>query len=78
MSLEAIRALPFRDQIKAYEEFYGRTIITPRDYDPGDGVGYSKWYMKAKCRCVCGAEVMLKRHCEHKKSKKHKEYLDKK
>ena len=79
LTLEEMEPLSYEDRIKAYEEYYGRKIITPRDYKDENGKcfkGPDEWLKKARCICDCGAEIGLKYHGTHKKSKKHKEYLD--
>jgi hypothetical protein len=68
--------------IEDCEQMYGRKVITPRFYlkrdDKGDFImSKDEWMVKARCVCDCGAEVKLKSHPQHKKSKKHEEYLDK-
>jgi rRNA maturation endonuclease Nob1 len=80
LTLEEIQNLSNEDRIKAYEKYYGRKIITPRGYKDENGKCFkspNEWYEKARCICDCGANVKLRYHSTHKKSKKHKEYLDK-
>ena len=67
--------------IEDCEQIYGRKVITPRLYlqrdDKGDFLmSKDEWIMTARCICDCGANIKLKSHPQHKKSKKHKEYLD--
>ena len=69
------------DRIVAYEEYYGRKIITPRDYKDENGKcfkGHGELYKKARCICDCGCEVKLTSHGQHKKSKMHNELMKQK
>ena len=80
LTLEEMETLSYEDRIKAYEEYYGRKIITPRDYKDEDGKcfkGPDEWLKKARCICDCGSEVALVSHCQHKKTKKHKDLMEK-
>ena len=67
--------------IEDCEQMYGRKVITPRLYlkrdDKGDFImSKDEWMVKARCVCDCGAEVTLKWHGGHKKTKKHEENLN--
>ena len=72
-----------QERIKPYEELFGRKIITPRDYKhiKDDMISrheaMMKWERTARCICDCGCEVSLKKHSQHKKTKKHKDLMEK-
>ena len=72
LTLKEMENLSDEDRIVAYEEYYGRKIITPRDYKDENGKcfkGPGEWYKKARCICDCGCEDKLRSHGKHKKSK---------
>ena len=75
LTLEEIETLSYEDRIKAYEEYCGRKIITPRDYKDENGKcfkGPDEWLKKARCICDCVANVKLTYHSTHKITKTHK------
>ena len=83
LTLKEMENLSNEYRIVAYEEYYGRKIITPRDYKnikddmTARHEAMIKWEKTARCICDCGCEVKLKSHGTHKKSKKHKDLMEK-
>ena len=84
LTLKEMENLSDEDRIVAYEEYYGRKIITPRDYKnikddmTARHEAMIKWEKTARCICDCGCEVQLRFHCTHKKTKKHLELMKQK
>ena len=80
-----LEEMPMEDRAKDIEDFektFGRRIITPRYYLQKDEKGdlimsKEEWILRARCLCDCGCEVSLKHHGTHKKSKKHKDLMEK-